>query len=162
MSNATANQTTAPMRQWLGGLAGMFVSDITATSDEVLTKSPGGVARAPYEFICEVTGFLRMVASIVRGEEVAMPSPEDIKAFNEANKTKDALLKNFEAAVSDFSTTLENADDARLHEVVMAPFGMEMPVIALANVAVNHIWYHDGQLNLIQAINGDGEVHWKM
>jgi hypothetical protein len=48
----------------------------------------------------------------------------------------------------------------RLAEVVMSPFGMEMPVVGIVNVFVNHVWYHDGQLNMLQAMGGDEKVHW--
>jgi hypothetical protein len=34
------------------------------------------------------------------------------------------------------------------------------PLFTLAHIAVSHLWYHDGQLNYIQALLGDEKVHW--
>ena len=62
--------------------------------------------------------------------------------------------------IDELSAALSAADEATLTKTVMAPWQMESTVFMLATIAVNHIWYHDGQLNLIQALNGDGDVHW--
>ena len=59
-----------------------------------------------------------------------------------------------------FVEALSQADDATLNKVVMAPWGLEAPLLSLAHVISSHIWYHDGQLNFIQCLLGDGKYHW--
>jgi len=39
------------------------------------------------------------------------------------------------------------------------PWGAQS-LYSTAQTAVSHLWYHDGQLNYVQALLGDGEVHW--
>jgi hypothetical protein len=36
-----------------------------------------------------------------------------------------------------------------------------MSKFALAHLASIHMMYHDGQLNYIQSLHGDGEIHWR-
>ncbi|MEZ5162652.1 MAG: hypothetical protein R2688_02665 [Fimbriimonadaceae bacterium] len=50
---------------------------------------------------------------------------------------------------------MAGASDELLNKPITAPFGMEMPVFAIAQIAVSHVWYHDGQLNYIQSLLGD-------
>ena len=42
----------------------------------------------------------------------------------------------------------------------MAPWGMESKLYEFAQIAISHIWYHDGQLNYVQCLLGDGDYHW--
>jgi hypothetical protein len=33
-------------------------------------------------------------------------------------------------------------------------------MMMIAHVVSSHLWYHDGQLNYIQCLPGDGDYHW--
>ena len=63
-------------------------------------------------------------------------------------------------ACAAFGEALTGASDEALNTVITPPWKMPAPLFSLANVAVSHIWYHDGQLNYIQMLLGDGAVHW--
>jgi uncharacterized damage-inducible protein DinB len=90
-----------------------------------------------------------------------MDTPDDeVKAMEAAHNTGPKLIAAMEAAGADLGAALDSVSSERLAEVVMSPFGMEMPVVGIVNVFVNHVWYHDGQLNMLQAMGGDEKVHW--
>ena len=57
------------------------------------------------------------------------------------------------------AAALTTAGD-RLGETVQAPWGEQLSLYQLSQVAANHILYHDGQLNYLQALKGDGDMHW--
>ena len=51
---------------------------------------------------------------------------------------------------------LPEADMAR----TVPLWGEEMPIPVLIGLVSQHLAYHDGQLNMIQAMGGDGTIHW--
>ncbi|MBS1714287.1 MAG: hypothetical protein JST30_08105 [Armatimonadetes bacterium] len=144
--------------QWLAGLKGMYIADLNAMPEATITESSGGVARPVNVLTGDAIGMCKWMSGVLRGETPTM-SEGDSEAFRSLT-TKDQVVAAFTEAVDELSAALSAADEATLTKTVMAPWQMESTVFMLATIAVNHIWYHDGQLNLIQALNGDGDVHW--
>lgn len=156
MSNVAEAVDFRPgMVQWLGTLKMFYNKDIQALPENLLTVSPGGVAKTPAVMTSEVVGLMRWTAASLR--ETTPPEGYD-GASNEG--THAACCGAMDEATADLSDAIANADPAIFQKVLMAPFGMEMPLMALCQITINHVWYHDGQLNLIQAMNGDDKVHW--
>lgn len=161
MSTTAVNPATASIKSWLNTLVGFYCKDLAALSDEALNTSPGGVARTPVDYTCELVRCLHWTAGLLRGENSSMDTPDDeVKAMEAAHNTGPKLIAAMEAAGADLGAALDSVSSERLAEVVMSPFGMEMPVVGIVNVFVNHVWYHDGQLNMLQAMGGDEKVHW--
>lgn len=121
---------------WLDTLASFFCKDIRALPDEALTKSPGGVAKAPATIAAEVVSMCDWCAGALRGDAV-------------------------NASAANLGSAIREASDKTLASVVTPPWQMPAPMAVHAQVAVNHIWYHDGQLNYLQALQGDSAVHWR-
>lgn len=161
MSNVAERiDSKASLANWLRVLGHMYTADLKATPPEVLTASPGGSARAPYEFTAEVIGLCRFTSAVLRGETPQLPDEAARKVFTESMKTSDALVTAMDAVVNELADAITGADDERLTATVMPPWQQETTVYMLAVITVNHFWYHDGQLNLIQTMKGDTVTHW--
>lgn len=145
---------------WVQGLAGMYSADIKAISNEKLGTSPGGCARSPQQFSAEVVGLLKWTAAKLRGEEPAQRTEEEMQSFAAQMNSQDAICGALMEATSEFNEALMACPDDRLNSIVTPPWQMDAPLYMIAMIAANHIWYHDGQLNYIQALAGDAAIHW--
>ncbi|MBN8691146.1 MAG: DinB family protein [Armatimonadetes bacterium] len=161
--NTSTPQTQygAGLGAWLDQQVHFYTRDLDALSDEQIFNSVGGKARTPFDFTTEVAMMMDWTTTMLSSNETpAFPDDATKKAIEEANKSKAALIELVKSSGAKLKEALANVSQERLDTIIDAPFGMTMPAAALANIFVNHLWYHDGQLNLIQAINGDAEMHW--
>lgn len=157
MSNVAEAVDFRPgMVQWLGTLASFYAKDIRALPENLLTVSPGGVAKTPGSMTAEVAGLMRWTAATLREQT----PPAGYDGEDNQPTTHDGCCGLLDKATADLSDAISTADPAVFQKMVTAPFGVDMPIMALCQITINHIWYHDGQICLIQAMNGDDKVHW--
>lgn len=153
MSTQTSGiDAKAFLGQWLGFLTGMYIADINATPDEKWTESFGGCTRNLGALTADALSLILWTTSKMKGETPAEGQPDC--------STKEKALALIRSASDDFGAALAAASDETLLSPVQTPFGMEMPLFMVAQIAVNHLWYHDGQVNYVQCLYGDGQVHW--
>jgi hypothetical protein len=136
-----------------------FISDIRALSQESLNVSPGGSARAPYDYIYEL---------VVAND----------RAANALNSIKNGPwpFENWAVAPSDFRTieTASSEMARSMDGILLALQSMgdddksflisdatSTPPVQIAFKCVEHMRYHDAQLNYVQALSGDDKVHWE-
>ena len=161
MSNtATQIDAISSLNGWLQGLTGMYVADITAIPDDKLDWCPGGCARTAKSITTEVIGMCYYTAAILKGQEPSMEEMEAMSSNLGDLDTKAKMIDAFQAGTKAMSEALATADSETLNKVITPPWQMDAPVYMIAQIMVNHIWYHDGQLNYIQALLGDEKVHW--
>ncbi len=150
----------AGMVQWLGALSHFFSKDVLALPADKLAVSPGGVARAPRAIIGEVIGLLKYTTKTLRNEEPENYAEDHGERFVAGLSTAEELVGAFQAASADLSAAIMAAPDDIWMNEVMPPWQMKDTVFGITNVAINHIWYHDGQINTYQCLYGDDKVHW--
>lgn len=150
----------AYLNGWLGALTQMYTADINAIPDDKWSVSPGGVARCPGDLTADTVALLNWTTEALKGN--VMPVGEEYMndQVKENCDTKAKGAAALASAATNFQAALAGAEDGALNASVMAPWGMEAPLFTLAHIAVSHVWYHDGQLNLIQCLLGDDKVHW--
>lgn len=148
---------------WMHGLVSMFEADIKAIPDAEWTNARGGCTRETHKLVADAVGMLFWVASAIKGEvsngEEYMGS---LMKLNESMTTKEAAIAKLHEGAKTLADAVNGASDETLNSKVMAPWGMETPLFTMAHIAVNHLWYHDGQLNYVQCLLGDDKVHWMM
>jgi hypothetical protein len=160
------SQTATPvdMRTMLADMvtnaASTFVADLKHIPEDKLTVSPGGVARPPLTFTAECIGFNNMIADFLSGGQPTMPEPEKIEKFYASIDTYDKGAAGITASAAKIKAALEAMEPSKLDEIVTAPWGAPMPLGVLTRIAATHMIYHDGQLNYIQSLYGDGAMHW--
>jgi len=119
--------------------------------------SPGGCAKTPMEIYLECgEGFIWGV-KLLRGETIKW---EDTKIpaadYGELSQAKELVAK----LIQDYFDELDKLSEARLEETV-TPFGdMQIPMLRFIEMPTGHMVYHCGQLNYIQALLGDPEMHY--
>lgn len=136
-----------------------YLLDLQSMPDHMLEDSPGGDARAPYDFTYEVVVVNRRVAARLRGQE---PEPWPFEGWAvapEGFRSKDKACGELQASIDE----VLQAWTALTDEEALAEF--DLPTgkgtkLGIASLVATHMTYHDGQLNYVQAMNGDSEVHW--
>lgn len=157
----TSTKINAPVELagWVRNVAEMYCKDLRALTPEGYSQSAGGVARSAQDFTAEVAGFNYMLVSMLNGEAPSMPSDEERAGFVASLDTAEKGCEAITTSANAFASALENTTQD-LSAVITVPWGAQMSLYALANIAANHIMYHDAQLNFIQSLHGDAEMHW--
>jgi len=151
-------QVASVLAPWIRRVSGMYINDLKALPVDAFTECPGGCARTPQEYTGEVAGMNFVTSKLVSGEisEFPMgadrPEPKLPATVEEGCQMISASGEALASAVETYAANLGN--------MTKAPWGEEMTLAALANVAANHIMYHDGQLTYYQSLKGDSEMHW--
>jgi hypothetical protein len=136
-----------------------FIKDVKATPDDKLTEAHGGCSRSALAIVSEVVGSLHAFADILAGRE-SKGMEALVKEFTAQITNGESAAKALEEAKNDALAAISGMADDDWSTTVMAPWGMEATKLFIASFIPHHAAYHDGQLNYIQTINGDGEVHW--
>lgn len=136
-----------------------YIADLRAMTPEMLGSKHKDGQRNAYDFSYEI-GFInhRVVARLTGAEPEPWPggfvqAPAELqskeKIVDYVGGSFDQLMKAWEALPED-----------QVWREIETPGGKTNPV-DLAYFVAYHTGYHDGQLNYIQALHGDAEVHWQ-
>jgi hypothetical protein len=154
-----AIDAAAELAAWTRRCASMYAKDLRALSDEAYQKPCGEKARSMQEVTAEVAGYNMMVAGILQGNAPQMPTDEQRAAYTASLDTREKGVDAVLASANAMADAILAAGD-RLETITTAPWGEEMSLFVMANIAANHILYHDGQLNIVQCLHGDPAMHW--
>lgn len=157
---ATRIDAKTELAGWTRQLGHMYSVDLAHVPETTITNSPGGSARSVGHFTAEVVGLCYMAVKAIQGEQIDYPSDEARAEFESKFTTKEFCQEQVQKASNALADALEAATDEQLSAQIMAPWGQPMTAFGFATIAANHILYHDGQLNYIQALNGDAAIHW--
>lgn len=145
---------------WLDGVSHMTVADIKAVPDDKWTATFGGCTRPANELMADAISLLVWCTDALNGKVENETYMDMIQTTSAACATKDATIEKFTSASQELGAAIKGASDETLNSVVTPPWQMPAPLYVLCQIAVSHIWYHDGQLNYIHCLLGDGKVHW--
>jgi hypothetical protein len=159
MSTATLTLKDNLLEQLRDG-GKMYVRDLGFIPADKVGECPMGCARTPLAFSAEVAGFNMMLAAMISDEAVPMPSAEERAAMENAVTSVEQASAMVTQSVEKLAQAVEALPDEALGERVTTPWGTESRRAELVNIAITHMAYHDGQINYIQTLYGDGESHW--
>ncbi len=145
---------------WVANCAAFYAKDLAALTQEQYEKTYGGATRSPRNISAEVAFLTQRTIDLVKGGEMLGRDDEGMKAMEEALSTPALAGEAVVQAATDLGKAVLAASDEALAREIMMPWGQPMSVYALVHLTATHIMYHDGQLNYVQAINGDAEMHW--
>jgi hypothetical protein len=120
---------------------------------------PQGKARTFHDFVAECAVLADWAASFFQSG--AFP-PFDQDAYQRAKaelNTLDKIKAAGEPAISRLCQAIESVPDAKLEETQQMPWGMTMTMADLLFMGYWNIVYHTGQVNYIQMLLGDTEMH---
>jgi hypothetical protein len=137
-----------------------LVNDLKALPEEVRSQSHGGCARTPLNFIAECASLNNFIAEILeRGDAKRLTDEEETALFASVDTT-DKAVTMLDQSVSRLQAAYESLDENTLGDMTDKPFGRPMQKFGPASLPINHMMYHDGQLNYIQTLLGDDKIHW--
>lgn len=146
---------------WLHGVTGMYIADIKAIPDDKWTATHGGCTRPANELTADALTLLTWCTATLTGDTATADGCYGtMKELAAEVSTKEAAIAKFGSTTQAFAAAVAAASDETLNKTITPPWQMAAPLYMICNVAVSHIWYHDGQLNYIQCLLGDGDVHW--
>ena len=134
-------------------------NDINAIAEDKRNDVPGGCARSPHYIVAECAAVNGMLAKLLRGETPERPSDEQREAFMKSFDTTEKALAFLTQETESLLSAIDALDESTLGNIVPTPLG-ERTLFGVASIAGIHMAYHDGQLNYIQTLNGDSEMHW--
>ncbi|MES1227823.1 MAG: DinB family protein [Armatimonadota bacterium] len=137
-----------------------FKSDLNALSDTQITDSPAGKARPVCDFAYEVICINDRVRSRMVGEDPGPWPFKDSWAICPAHlRSRDALIEELEASSARVINTFEKIGEKRAMEEIDAPGAKTTPLQQMMFMSM-HTMYHDGQINYLQALQGDDKMNW--
>lgn len=135
-----------------------FTKDLTFLPADKFHARPMGVARPPALFAAEVAAFNQMVTKLIQGQEAQFADPQGLEQWASKFQTSGDIKTDIDASVDGLIAAIERVED--FGKEVMAPWGQPISIYRLITVTIGHMWYHDGQINYLQCLYGDGEFHW--
>jgi hypothetical protein len=151
--------TTQLFKEFLHEVEYLANKDMDATSEADFAHCPGGKARPATDYMAECGIFQSVIAQKLDNPDVQI----DMNAQYSVLATIDSKAKAremFTSGVNQFSATLDKISDSELNDEIVAPWGMSTTKGKLILHGLAHTMYHLGQLNQLQLIQGDEEVHW--
>lgn len=149
------------LANWLGALNNMYSADVNAIPEDKWKGNFGGCTRTAGDLTADAISLLEWTTMALQGDPPAGDGYEGyMSGLKNECSTRSGAIGKLQSASDAFNAALKNASDETLNKVVTTPFGMQMPLYMVAQIAVSHVWYHDGQLNYIHCLMGDDKVHW--
>ena len=139
---------------------GRLVKDLMALPKELHDKSFAGCAKSPLYMIVECAWVNGWIQEVLEGGPATRLTDEEEAALFGAVDTTEKALGMLEESVTKLSAVYESLDENTLGDMTDKPFGRPVPLFQPASLPINHMMYHDGQLNYIQQLHGDDKIHW--
>lgn len=159
-ATATGVDARGYLSGWMNGLVGMYSADIKAIPDDKWETTFGGCTRSARDVTADALAMLNWTTEALKGNVIPTYEGELFEGMKNECATKDGAIAKLQTVAQQFNAALHAASDDALNAIVTPPWQMDAPLYMLAQIAVSHIWYHDGQLNYIQCLLGDEKIHW--
>jgi hypothetical protein len=140
--------------------SGMFIADIEASPEEMLGRSPGGVARCPFDFVYEVAFVNIRITVRLQGEDPGPWSPIPWTKAPAKFASKERAIAYLKDSVAGLLAAWDQLPEHDLEKKIPTASGETTP-LELGSLAGAHAMYHDAQLNYIQTLSGDADIHWQ-
>ena len=148
------------LKGWAMALADMTGKDIRAIPADKWTATHGGCTKSALQVTAETISLLDWTAAALRGNAVLSDETSLMEKIKSDCASQEAAIARLKSAAGAFAAALSDASDEALNAIVTPPWRMDAPLFMIAQIAASHIWYHDGQLNYIQSLLGDDQIHW--
>lgn len=137
----------------------LYVKDFEAIDEADLMRSPGGNARSPIDFTYEVAFVNQRIAARLKGQEPEAWTFEGWIEAPEEFKSKQVAIERLKSSTQEV-IELWNAMPAEdCEKEIETPTG-PTSALKLTSLCASHLVYHDAQLNYLQSLLGDDEMHW--
>ena len=139
--------------------AKFIANNINAIPEDKRNEVPAGKAQSPLYIVAEAANVNGFVARVLKGEAGERPSSEETDAYLKSFDTMEKALAFLTKETDSLLAAIDALDESTLGDLMQTPVG-ERTRFAFAEIPMWHMSYHDGQLNYIQTMLGDEEMHW--
>jgi len=147
---------------WLERIQKRLIDDLLATPEAQRNSSLGGISRSPHYIIAECALVNRRLATALTGEPLTVLASEERVAFLEkfvdTEETLAYLKTETDALIAIVRATDPDTWDEMLDLFAGRPAMSRFDTVVQT---ITHMSYHDGQLNYVHMLCGDGAIHWK-
>ncbi len=137
----------------------LIIGDLQALNRDQASTSPGGKARPAVHFVSECGYVNGMIADFCQSGEIHRLSLEEKRNHLASFDTVEKAINYLSRETDRLLEAVEHADLSNLSEAC-SPLGRMMSRLEVLELPAMHMMYHDGQLNYIQSLHGDEEIHW--
>jgi len=123
-----------------------------------LNWSPGGAARGALPIVVECGGLYGLFAALLRGHPVKLDE-SDIEAFQARYQDLAAARAMVEENARTLTGVIRQLGPEDLAKEITLPWEARISVSEAIFFPAQHTQYHFGQLNYIQTILGDAQMH---
>lgn len=142
----------------LQGACKLFLKDLEALPEEAFDKCIGGKARTVADIVHEVNLVNDHIGLTIRGEEL-FDWPEGWIIAPDNQRTKETVIEAFKQSSERIIKTVSAYSLEDMERPITNEHGESNVYQQIRHMTV-HLWYHSGQLNLIQTVLGDNAWHW--
>lgn len=153
------SQLTDYMVKQVRETAAVYVKDLQALSEEQLASNPGGCSRSAFDYTYELIFVNSRFADRLNGIQ---PPPWNREGWTKAPKdfnSKEVAIAQFQESMDRFAEAASKLTDEDMF-TTEADSMKKMSGMDMCTMVSVHTTYHCGQLNLLQTIGGDAEMHW--
>lgn len=141
-------------------VAARLINDLNAIPDDHEDHCPGGCARSGVNIVAECAVVNRAVATFLATGTAVRPKPEERDALIASYDTKAKAREFLSQETAKLIEAIKSLDPETLGETVNFFPTRTTDRFAVASLPAGHMAYHDGQLNYIQTLYGDNQIHW--
>ncbi|MEQ1821278.1 MAG: DinB family protein [Fimbriimonadaceae bacterium] len=161
METAQKLDTKAIIAGWTHAMTDMYCKDLKAMTDEQFVCAQPGKARSASALTADALSMAIYATNLLTDPSTEFQMEADMNRLVGEMTTIEEAVRVVSETGAALSQAIGSASDEKLAEIMTPPWGgPSMPMFLFVNIAANHLWYHDGQINFIQAMNGDEAVHW--
>jgi hypothetical protein len=135
-----------------------FLTDLENLPEDVFSRSLGGKARTVADIVQEINLTNDYLRLSLLGEPV-FDWPKGWVFAPEEVRTKEAVIHSFKTSSEQVIQAVEQMSLEALEETIQTEHEEATRAEHCRSMIV-HLWYHSGQLNFIQTLLGDDELHW--
>lgn len=147
------NEVTARARR-------LITNDLLAIPESIRATGHGGCSRTALHVVAECALVNGFIAGYLLSGKMERRPPEERDALLATFDTTEKTVAFLDSETEKLLAAFAQVDPETLFEVVDSPLGRPMSRFAIAELPATHMMYHDGQLNYMQTLHGDSEMHW--
>lgn len=137
-----------------------FLQDLNAIPEDAFAKCFTPQARSVADIVYEVKLVNEDIGKEMRGEKPAEWPDDGFVRAPENFRTKETVMGAFEKSTAEIIAMAEGYSSEEFEEPIQTCNG-ETTRFERCRFMNLHMWYHSGQLNFIQTLLGDDQLHWK-
>ncbi len=137
----------------------LFIKDLESIEDGKESQTWGGATRSAIAIAAECVAFIQQSTATLDQPQIAF-TKEGYEQADAEITSREIAIKRLREENDQFIQKVNGFTDEQMNEVINTPWGSPTKRGQFAALVAGHTFYHDGQLNYIQTLAGDDQMHW--